>query len=80
MANEVLVPQGLPSVVAIRDVPTPHLQPPRPGHHPKIPLQAEVHLRAVDDAAGGRVVAHLRKGHRRAQHVPGELFSALGIL
>ena len=58
-------------LVAVRDVPAQQLQPLRPGHHLEVSLQPEVHLGAIDDGAGGRVVGHLLKGHRGAQ-LPGD--------
>ena len=46
----------------------------------RVPLEAEVHFGAADDGTHLSVVGYLCKEHRRAQHVPGEILSALGIL
>jgi hypothetical protein len=65
VANEVLV--------SVWNVPAQQLQPLGPGHHLEVPLQARVHLRAVDDRAGLRVVAHLLQRPGRTEHVAREL-------
>ena len=49
-------------------------------HDLEVALEAGMHLRAIDHRARGRVVGHLLKGHRGAQHVAGELLASLGIL
>ncbi len=67
-------------LVAIRDVAQQQLQPLGAGHHLEIPLQAQVHLRAVNDRPRLGVVAHLLKRHWCAQHIACELLSAFGVL
>ena len=94
VAHQVLVPQGLPSlvpqglspqggsrpsVVAIGNVLAQQRQPLRTRHHLEVPLQPEMHLRALDHRARGGVVGHLLKGHRGTQHGAGEFLSAFGI-
>src|SRR5437588_789235 len=48
-------------------------------HHLEVALQPQVQLGSVDHRAGAGIVGHLLQGHRRAQHVAGELACALGI-
>ena len=74
-ATAARVPTAVPHelLVAIGDVFAEQLQPLGARHDLEVPLQSQVHLRAVDHRAGRRVVAHLGKRERRAQHVAGEL-------
>ena len=48
---------------ASTDVAAKELEPLGPGHELELAFQARAHLRAVDDAAGGRVVGHLLERH-----------------
>jgi len=66
-------------LVAIGNVAAQQLQPLGAGHDLEVALQAQVHVRAVDHRSRLRVIGHLLKRHRRAQHVSGELASTLGI-
>jgi len=67
-------------LVPIWNVFTEQLQPLGPGHHLKVSLEPQVHLRALDHRAGRRVVAHLLQRHRRADHGAGELDAAFPVL
>jgi hypothetical protein len=66
-------------LMPIGDVFAEQLQPLGAGHHLEVPLEARVHLRAVDDRAGGCVISHLLQGHRRADHIAGEFDAAFVV-